>query len=252
MKMNFYCQAISLISYSLFFFLYWIERTPVYAAAIASFLLVASFFYVPMRQGFELALIVSLTHLLLWSFKFVPYLSWPLDFFMVAGFGFILMRFLFKTKIKLDWYFKFSKRQVLSVALINFPSIAVLLLYFQANREIARQWPLPSIPFWAIPFVVVLIAAVNGLREEIYYRGILQTISSEKYSTWFKICFQAISFGSLHYLGAFPQGWIGVALTAAWGALIALQYHYYRSIALSWLTHSVADAIMFTVIIVTR
>lgn len=162
------------------------------------------------------------------------------------------MKVLFNKRPRLTWSFRFSKKQLLSVALINIPSIAILLIYFQANREVAQQWPLPAMPPWAVPFVVIAIAAVNGLREEIYYRGLLQTISSEKYSCWFLISFQAISFGSLHYLGAYPQGWIGVSLTGAWGAMLALQYYYFRSIALSWLTHSIADAVMFTVIIVTR
>lgn len=100
--------------------------------------------------------------------------------------------------------------------------------------------------------VVLLIAAVNGLREEIYYRGLLQTMSAEKYSTWFVILFQAISFGPLHFANAFPQGWLGVGLTALWGSAIAIQYQYFRSISLSWLTHSIADAVMFSVILLVR
>ena len=107
-------------------------------------------------------------------------------------------------------------------------------------------------PVWAIPFVVVAIALINGLREEFYYRGLLQTLSSKTFSLWFIIFFQATAFGSLHFTHAFPQGWLGVAMTAAWGSLIALQYHFFRSTSLAWLTHSIADAVMFTVILTVR
>lgn len=248
-KLRLSTQLLSAGFYGLFFFLYWIERSPAFAAGLAGLFLAFSFFNKPLRAGMELTLAVTATHLLLWSLRFAPPLNWPFDFFIVAAAGFLFIRLVFRKTLRLKWSFKFSRKELLSVACINIPSIAVLLWYFERHPEVARQWPLPPLPAWAVPFVVILVAALNGLREEIYYRGLLQTLSMEKFSPWFVIFFQGLSFGALHFSGGFPQGWVGVALTAAWGALIAWQYLSFRSIALAWVTHSIADAVMFTVIL---
>jgi hypothetical protein len=83
-------------------------------------------------------------------------------------------------------------------------------------------------------------------------RGLLQANSPKEAPAWFVIGAQAILFGTLHFKNAFPQGWLGVFLTGIWGAAIATQYRLFRSIALAWVTHAVADAVMFAIILSTR
>ena len=252
MKLSFVNQALVLTWYGLFFYLYWINQA--YEPAVITIISLLLFLYVNKcsRGEVSLALAVALTHLILFLFRLTPYLRWPLDFFLLSVFGFLSLKFLLKNNVKLNWKLRLGYSELLSIAVINIPAVLILLWYYSENKEVAQQWPLPSLPVWSVPFVVLLIAVVNGLREEIYYRGLLQTVSFEKYSTWFVILFQAISFGPLHFSNAFPQGWIGVGLTSLWGAAIAMQYCYFRSISLSWLTHSIADAVMFSIIILFR
>ncbi len=191
--------------------------------------------------------IVNLIH------RFVPWVSWPLDFYLAALVGFLSLRFGFRRPAeKLRWSFSFSKREWLSILLINVPSVAILIWYYQTHPEVAAMWPKLYLPWWSMPFVILLIAALNGLREEIFYRGLLQPASSKNSPVWFVIGLQAILFGFLHFAGAFPQGWLGVGMTAVWGAAIAIQYHVFKSISLSWITHAVADAIMFGIILYVR
>ncbi|QLY26938.1 CPBP family intramembrane glutamic endopeptidase [Bdellovibrio sp. KM01] len=191
--------------------------------------------------------VVNLIH------RFVPWLGWPLDFYLAAIVGFLILRFGFrKPTEKLKWSFSFSKAELLSILLINIPSVAILIWYYQAHPEVAEMWPKLYLPWWSLPFVVLLIAAMNGLREEIFYRGLLQPASSKNSPIWYVIGLQAVLFGFLHFAGSFPQGWLGVGMTAVWGAAIAIQYQIFKSISLSWVTHAIADAIMFSIILYVR
>lgn len=155
------------------------------------------------------------------------------------------MHYIFQKIIQINWSIHLNTKHRFSILIINLPTIVILYLYFNAHKEVAQQWALPSFPKWSLHIVVILIAAINGLREELLYRGLFQSLSSATYSPWFIILFQAISFGTLHFMNAFPQGWLGVGLTALWVSALAIQYHFFRSISLAWLTHSIADAIMF-------
>lgn len=177
----------------------------------------------------------------------------PLDFYLTTLFGFGILRYgIRKPTQKLKWSFSFSKWEMASIAIINIPAIAILIWYYNSNPEVANMWPVPKLSLLGVPFVVMLIASLNGLREEIFYRGLLQPVSSGSSPVWFVIGLQAVLFGFLHFMNAFPQGWLGVFLTATWGAAIAIQYHVFKSISLSWVTHAMADAIMFSIIIYTR
>ena len=179
-----------------------------------------------------------------------PYLQWPVEFFLTTLFGFFVARYVLKMPGQpLKWSFRFSKVEILSIFVINVPAIAILFWYFNAHPEVAKMWPLPSLPLWSIPLVVLGVAALNGLREEIFFRGLIQTKTGASAPVWFVVCLQAVLFGFLHFEGAFPRGWMGVLLTGVWGAAIAIQYRMFRSISLAWMTHSVADAIMFSIII---
>jgi membrane protease YdiL (CAAX protease family) len=180
-------------------------------------------------------------------------LRWPLDFCVVALFGILFSRIVLrKPAQRLKWSLSFSKREIISILIINVPAIAILIWYFNAHPEVANTWPVPELPMWGVPFVVLAIAAVNGLREEIFYRGFIQPNSALQSPAWFVISLQAVLFGFLHFANAFPQGWLGVLMTATWGAAIAIQYQMFKSISLAWVTHAVADAIMFSIIIYSR
>lgn len=252
-KMKTIFQVIVLLFYSFFTYFFWIERAHERAAIIICILGVLCFFHAQSRLGLNLVVIVAITHFLNWICSQSMYLQWPLDFYIMAAAGFLYLKFFDrKNSLSLGWNISFTKSQILSILIINVPSVAVLHWYFMENKEVAKQWPIPELPIWAMPIFVLLIAAVNGLREEMYFRGLLQSQTNKDFSPWFTMLFQAILFGSLHFSGAFPQGWIGVFLTALWGGAIAIQFQIFRSIKLAWLTHSIADAIMFTAILLAR
>jgi membrane protease YdiL (CAAX protease family) len=245
-------ELLILALYVSFGFFYWIEGhfylsalSLIFAASLA--LLLHQF-----NKYLILTLILGLTHLALPFVYLIPYAKWPFDFIFLAVLGFLVCQFLFKKNLSLKWSLKFSKPEVLSIAIINVPAVFVLAIYFHYNKALALSFPLPSVPIWSLPLVVITGALINGFREELYYRGLLQSLSQESLRPWAVVLLQAFFFGILHFQNAFPQGWIGVGLTSLWGGLIAIQYQVFRSMALAWVTHAVADAVMFSIIILNR
>jgi|GEM_PF-3088421 CAAX amino terminal protease family. len=252
-SMQNFAAVFSLISYVAISTLYFVEREYLWAFIAWAGLLALKLLVKPLRPQAVLFSVIGLCfvffHGLHWT---SPYLQWPLDFFLTALFGFAVLRFGFKRPTeKLKWSFKFSKQEWLSIVVINVPTLAVLVWYYFTHPEVSKMFPVPDLPVWSIPLVILGVAAINGLREEIFYRGFVQPASTNK-PVWFVIALQAVLFGFLHFANAFPQGWLGVFLTALWGAAIAIQYRLFKSIALSWLTHAMADALMFSIIIATK
>ena len=248
-----FAAVFSLMSYVAISILYFVEREYLIAFGAWALLLAVKLLIKPFREQGLLFLVVGLCfvffHGLHWT---SPYLQWPLDFFLTALFGFAVLRFGFKKPSeKLKWSFKFTRNEGISIAVINIPTLAVLVWYYFSHPEVSKMFPIPNLPLWSIPLVILGVAAINGLREEIFYRGFLQPASKNN-PAWFMIALQAVLFGFLHFANAFPQGWLGVFLTALWGAALAIQYRLFKSIALSWVTHAMADALMFTIIIATK
>jgi membrane protease YdiL (CAAX protease family) len=62
----------------------------------------------------------------------------------------------------------------------------------------------------------------------------------------------SFAFGALHFAHGFPQGYLGVFLTTLFGLVVGLQLLITRNFVTVWLTHALADAIMFSLIIATR
>lgn len=246
--------GLSLIAYTMLSYFYFVERD--FSIAFYSWisLLIVTLLFKPFREQTPLLLLIGLCFCFLNLLNRVsPWLQWPLDFYLVALFGFGILRFGIRRPVeKLKWSFSFSRHELISIFAVNIPATVILVWYYSSHPEVAKMWPVPKLPLWEIPFVVLLIAGLNGLREEILYRGLLQTASSQKSPAWFVIGLQAVLFGFLHFMNAFPQGWLGVFLTAIWGGAIALQYRIFKSISLSWVTHAMVDAIMFGIIIYTR
>jgi len=199
---------------------------------------------------------VFATHLSLVSVRAVPYLKlWPINLIVIAGITYLAIRYIMKAPLQeVRWNYRFSKKEWLSVFIITLPSILILYWYFVNHPEVSDQFPLPDLPMWSLPFVVLALAAVNGLREELIYRYLYLSLpnKTEIDLRWVLLLGQAVLFGFLHFQSGFPQGWLGVLMTGTWGLAIGIQFTMFRSITLAWFTHSVADAIMFTIILATR
>ena len=246
-------QICWLVSYALFAYLYWIQRTGLEALLFLFALIVACYFLKSFREHLKFLSLLGVTHLMLWLSGQSVFFKWPLDFYIATLAGFVFLKYVLKEKRPLfRWGGSFTKAQVLSIFVINIPACLILCWYFNAHREVAQSWPIPEMSVLALLLVVVSIAVVNGLREEIYFRGLLQENSSGAFPSWMVILIQGLFFGFMHFANAFPQGWLGVFLTGMWGVAIAVQYQIFRSLKLAWLTHSIADAVMFSIILLTR
>lgn len=252
--MNTLGYILSLFGYFSLSFLFYVKNDFLSTILLCSLLIIFSTVIREYRRHVPLLVVVATA---LTFFHFISIFEirwhWPFDFYLAAFIGFLMFRFLFRKPVnKLNWSFRFNKLQILSILIINVPAVFILFWYYQTHPEVADMWPSFDAPSWSIPFIILLIATINGLREEIFYRGLIQTKTSSEAPTWYSISLQAVMFGLLHFANAFPQGWMGVMLTAIWGGAISIQYRYFRSIALAWVTHAVADAIMFAIIIYTR
>lgn len=183
---------------------------------------------------------------------YIGYLFWPLDHFIGALILYSWARMQKQKLLPMQWNFKWSKMQKISVPVIVLPSLVVLVLYFVFHREIADQWPFPKLPLWSMPLVIVLIALLNGLREELYFRFTLQNYLEGQAKKNMAILCSSILFGYMHFRGGYPQGYLGVFLTTLFGLAIGIQYSYSKSITLTWVTHSLTDAVMFAVIMANK
>lgn len=246
--------VFSLLGYVGLSYLYFVERDLWLAVAAWAGLLALKVLIKPLRSQVSLCLMIGLCFGLLNGLhRLGPWLQWPFDFMLVAIFGFVFSRYVMRRPVeKLKWSFVFSKLEVISILVINVPAIAILIWYYKSHPEVAKMFPAVDFPIWSIPLLLLGVAAINGFREEIFYRGFVQPNSSLQSPAWFIVGLQAILFGFMHYSNSFPEGWLGVLLTAIWGAAIAVQYQMFKSISLAWVTHAVADAIMFSIILYTR
>lgn len=197
--------------------------------------------------------ILALAQLILEFFQRVPGLpEWPLDLYLIAGGCIVALRRDPRIDLGMRWSFRFSGKELLSASAVILPSIAALTLYFFNHRDVAKAFPLPEVPIRTLPFLIVGAALMNGLREELMYRVILQRTFQAHLSTFWAVLIQALAFGFLHFNNGFPQGWIGVVMTFVFGILTGIQFLWSRSIALVWLTHAATDAAMFSVILAYR
>jgi membrane protease YdiL (CAAX protease family) len=246
---------ISLLGFLALAFFFHVERNYTVTGALWLGMVVLSLATRALRPYIHLLWMVGFSYGLLYldrHFK-VYVLDWPLDFFVLALLGFVFLRFgLRDPSPPLKWSWRFSRQEILSIFIINVPAIFILYWYFINHLEVAKSFPSLPGPPWSLPFAIVLLALLNGLREEIFYRGLIQTMSLKVAPAWYAIALQSVLFGFLHFAHSFPQGWLGIFLTGLWGACIATQYWMFRSIALAWVTHAVADAIMFSIILYSR
>jgi membrane protease YdiL (CAAX protease family) len=221
------------------------------APAILYPLLLATSFYVePLKRMRQPAIFLCAAWITVKLVGVVPVLAgWPAAILLIAAATVFALKKTASVDLSARWNFRFSKMEILSIFGIAIPSFIVLVFYYRAFPEVAKSWPLPEMPPWSLPVVIVGAAGINGLAEELVYRFAFQRALLADNGVAFSILVQALAFGFLHFQNGFPRGWIGVALTTLFGVLMGVQYYRTRSIALAWVTHSLTDALMFAVIV---
>jgi CAAX protease family protein len=109
---------------------------------------------------------------------------------------------------------------------------------------------MPSLPTAAIPFAGLGFALLNGLMEELAFRGIiLHGCESALNNAGAALTLQAASFAVLHYIGGFPNGATGVGLTFVYGVLLGAIRNRSHGLVAPVVTHVFADLTIFAILI---
>ncbi len=97
-----------------------------------------------------------------------------------------------------------------------------------------------------------MIALANATCEELLYRVILQSEARRLAGPALAICFQALLFGTTHYVTGFPNGWVGVWLTLVFGLAMGLLTRWARSVWPAVLVHALCDGLIITLVVLER
>ncbi len=202
------------------------------------------------------------------------FLSWPLDFFVVAAWLWVLRHvlekkplwpenFSFYVQSMFKWptngrllvdYIRASLARLsvqawLSVLLVTGVSVVILLGYFFGHQDVALRFKVPFESVGAVGVAILCAAVLNGLREELLFRFLFLDLLSGKMSRFGAVLLSSLLFGFVHYQNGFPAGGLGVVLTFCFGLAMCTQYFLFKSKKLVWLTHSLTDFLMFAVIL---
>lgn len=229
---------------------HFVTENPLHFIPLSLPILAFSFVLPSLKPATLPLLVITIAEITLIIIKPIPYLGdWPFDMYLIAMACILYLVKFNKVDLTARWNFRLSRNEWTSAALITMLSVSALTIYYFNQPEVAKSFPLPELPLWSLPIVVVIAATVNALREELIYRFVLQRTFQSYMGTFWALNIQALAFGFLHYKNGFPQGWIGVILTYLFGLLIGSQFLWSRSMALIWITHALADASMFTIIL---
>ena len=126
-------------------------------------------------------------------------------------------------------------------------SAAVLLLllfaacYTNAGNEVLR---------WQVVFA--LSGLVAGLREELFYRGLVQHYFRTKYNDRLALVLASLTFTLSHVQYIVHGQWHGLLLIALAGVIFGSVFIFTRSIVLTSVVHGLYDAILSVDISPTR
>ncbi len=108
----------------------------------------------------------------------------------------------------------------------------------------------PAMAGTLLPVYAVGFAAANALIEEIIWRGVMMTaLDAVLGAGWLALALQALQFGIAHFRRGFPNGWLGLAMTAFFGAYMGLIRRYSKGLLACWIAHAVADLIIICLVI---
>ena len=120
----------------------------------------------------------------------------------------------------------------------------VLLLEPDLSRFKAM---LPSWPLLALFGAGTAFSVINAVLEEFVWRGVFQHWLGSIMSPPWAVTIQALSFGTVHYLG-FPGGVAGAALATIYGAMLGALALRSGGLLAPLVAHIAADAVIFTIV----
>lgn len=131
-------------------------------------------------------------------------------------------------------------------------SSAFLIAWFAWWSSPQPHVHVPDVASWTPPVAVValFLATVNSLAEELFWRYSIATPLLTASRTWTAVLGQGLGFGLMHVDG-FPNGWLGVVATAAFGMVAMLLVLKARSLWPAVLAHMFADLTILTHVLAT-
>ncbi len=155
-------------------------------------------------------------------------------------------------KEKLSWLRKgnVTKRDVTWALIVSVVSAVALILWaFWTNNlgmgaRMVRgvsHFPKPLIFLLGVP----VFACLNAFSEEIIYRGVLQEATLRvNIKPGIGILLQASAFAALHFLGGFPNGYVGYIMTFVYGTALGILRHKTKGMLIPYVTHVTADLVI--------
>lgn len=101
-----------------------------------------------------------------------------------------------------------------------------------------------DIPAWALPFIGLAFALVNGLVEEVAFRGIVLDGLMSAVGVRAAVVLQAAAFGLVHVDGL-PGGLLGVVLSGLYGVVLGAIRLRSRGMVAPYAAHVLADLVLF-------
>ncbi len=120
-----------------------------------------------------------------------------------------------------------------------------LVLWTLATHPAAPPYlaELQRYPSWLAILGVIGFALVNPIWEEALFRGVVLEDLIAVWGAIPAVIGQAVLFGAAHWSG-FPSGWIGVLMAAAWGLMLGILRLRTHGIAVPYLVHVTANAVI--------
>lgn len=139
-------------------------------------------------------------------------------------------------KLKFD-----GKKNIVITLMFAVLSATVLFVYFHFSD---RQFAMVSSEGAHLYLgMITAFAFANGVMEELWFRGMFQSVLAKSFPIRFAVIYQALLFGIIHYDGT-PSGPVGVTLAFIFGLALGWLTVRTNSILPAIIVHVVADFVI--------
>lgn len=112
------------------------------------------------------------------------------------------------------------------------------------SGELTFHLPLP--PTWALYALALGIAIVNGIGEELLWRGVIGSLLAGA-PLFIQFAVQAVTFGIAHWYGI-PNGPVGVVAASLY-SIVVFQVWRRHGLLASTILHIATDTVVFVVVV---
>ena len=178
-------------------------------------------------------------------FPQIPF--WPCSFLFPILLHLAVNRLLPATG-RLSWW-RSGELHVVSAILWGLLSSAVLFLWCHSGGELSAELlaARPTMGLAALTLAALGFAIINGVMEEVIWRGVFWESLSLHLPPVAVNIVQAFSFGIIHFAGI-PSGWSGVGLATVFGLILGYQRLVTGGLKTPLLTHFIVDLVVFSIV----